>query len=132
MIYEEESGAITMALTGDSLISRRLSPYREPHYLELVELLRGADFSLTNAEVLFHRYEGSPTWDAGPGGTYVATDPAMIDELRWLGIKMLACANNHAADYGEAGILAHLRHLAERGMPHAGMGRTLTEAARVR
>ena len=64
-MYEEESGEITIALTGDSLVTRRLSPYREPRYLELAQLLRDADFSVTNAETLFHKYEGTPTWDPG-------------------------------------------------------------------
>jgi poly-gamma-glutamate synthesis protein (capsule biosynthesis protein) len=129
MTYEEASGDIRMALTGDSLISRRLRPYREPAFLALADLLRGADVSVTNAETLFHHYEGVPLSDSGPFGTYAACDPIVIDDLKWLGFKMVSTANNHAVDYGEVGLLSNLRHLTAHGLPHAGTGRNLTEAA---
>ena len=129
MIDEERAGDVHVALVGDSLISRKLSPFREPRYLEMVEIIRGGDVSVTNSETLFHRYEGSPVWDSGPGGTYVTCDPAIIDELKWLGITAVSTANNHAFDYGEEGILANLRNLDEHSLPHAGTGRTLSEAA---
>ena len=128
MVYEEESGEITFALTGDSLVSRRLTPYREPRYLGLVETLRSAHLSVTNSETLFHRYEGFPTWDAGPGGTYVATDPAIIDDLKWMGFDMVAAANNHALDFGEVGVLKNMENLEEHGLAYAGMGRSLAQA----
>jgi poly-gamma-glutamate capsule biosynthesis protein CapA/YwtB (metallophosphatase superfamily) len=79
--------------------------------------------------VMFHRFEGAPVWDAGVYGTYVASEPALIDELKWLGIKMVACANNHAGDYGEVGVLKNIQYLDAHEMPHAGTGRTLAEAA---
>ena len=63
--------------------------------------------------------------DAGVYGTYVASEPSLIDELKWLGIKMVACANNHAGDYGETGVLKNLEYLDAYGMPHAGTGRTV-------
>jgi poly-gamma-glutamate synthesis protein (capsule biosynthesis protein) len=129
MVYEEESGDITMALVGDSFITRRLSPYREEGFVGLARLLRDADFSLSNAEVLFHRYEGAPIADAGVYGTYAAADPDLIDELKWLGIRMVACANNHAGDFGETGVVKNIEYLDRHGMPHAGTGRTLSEAA---
>jgi poly-gamma-glutamate capsule biosynthesis protein CapA/YwtB (metallophosphatase superfamily) len=128
MLYEEESSDISVALTGDALVSRRLTPYREPRYLSMVERLRNADVSITNCETLFHRHEGAPTWDAGPGGTYVATDPRIIEDLKWMGFDIVAAANNHALDFGEAGLLANMRNLEAHGLPYAGMGRSLTEA----
>jgi poly-gamma-glutamate synthesis protein (capsule biosynthesis protein) len=41
---------------------------------------------------------------------------------------MVSCANNHAFDYGEDGVLANLRHLDEAGIVHAGTGKNLSEA----
>jgi poly-gamma-glutamate synthesis protein (capsule biosynthesis protein) len=128
MLYEEESGDILMAFTGDSLIARRLAPYREPRFLAMADILRGADVSFTNAETLFHDYESAPIPDSGPYGTYAACDPAVIDDLKWLGIKMVATANNHCYDYGEEGILINIRNLKAHGMPSAGTGRNLSEA----
>jgi poly-gamma-glutamate capsule biosynthesis protein CapA/YwtB (metallophosphatase superfamily) len=128
MPYEEQSGDISIALTGDTLASRRLSGYREPEFLALRDILRGADVALTNAETLFHEFEGVPVPDSGPYGTYAQCDPAVIDDLKWLGFSMVSTANNHAVDYGEVGVLTNMRNLASRGMAYAGTGATLTEA----
>lgn len=127
-MYEAESGEIRMAFTGDALVATRLSGYREERFTAMAELLRSADVSFTNSETLFHRYEGAPIPDSGPYGTYAACDPAVIEDLRWLGIDMVSTANNHCADYGEVGVVTNLENLDAHGMPHAGTGRTLSEA----
>ena len=49
-----------MALAGELIVTRSLEPYQEARYLQLVELLRGADVAFGNSECLFHNYEGSP------------------------------------------------------------------------
>jgi poly-gamma-glutamate capsule biosynthesis protein CapA/YwtB (metallophosphatase superfamily) len=126
--YEEESGDIRLAFVGDALISRRLAVYREPRFLTVANILREADASFANAETLFHEYEGSPIPDSGPFGTYAACDPSIIEDLRWMGIRMLSTANNHAIDYGEVGVLTNIANLKAHGMPFAGTGRTLSEA----
>jgi poly-gamma-glutamate synthesis protein (capsule biosynthesis protein) len=51
-----------------------------------------------------------------------------LDDLTWFGINMVACANNHAFDYGEAGLLATISHLDAAGLVHAGSGRNLAQA----
>ncbi len=50
----------TMALTGDSIITRKLSVYDEPEFLDMIELLRSADLAFTNLEMVFHDYEPYP------------------------------------------------------------------------
>src|SRR5471032_663575 len=64
---------MTMVLTGDSVITQRLSPYREPEFLQLIEIVRGADVAFTNVEMLFHNYEGYPS--VVSGGTYMRAEP---------------------------------------------------------
>ncbi len=128
MLYEEESGDIRFGLVGDALISRRLRPYREPRFLALRDILQAADVSIANSETLFHAYESSPISDSGPYGTYAACDPEVIEDLKWMGIKMVSTANNHVVDFGEEGVLINMRNLQARGMPFAGTGRTLSEA----
>ncbi len=126
MLYSAESGDFQIIVTGDSIITRRMSVFREPDFRKLVELLRASDVSVTNAEILFHNYEDPPTTISG--GTYMRAEPELIEELAFLGIDMVACANNHAYDFGENGVLTNLRYLERHGMPHAGTGRDLTEA----
>lgn len=131
MLYESEKGDIFIALTGDSLITRNLSRFREDRYLPMVKMLRDADVAFTNAECLFMDYEDCPNTFAGGGspiGTYMASHPRNIKELQWLGIDMVSCANNHASDYGDGGVLTNIRHLDEAGMPHTGSGRNMAEA----
>jgi poly-gamma-glutamate capsule biosynthesis protein CapA/YwtB (metallophosphatase superfamily) len=120
----------SFALTGDTIISRRLSVYREPEFLALIDLLRGADVAFTNLEVLFHDYEPYPMSEAG--GTYMRADPALARELVWAGFDMVARANNHAADYGVHGMRLTTEHVTKAGLVQAGVGEALTEAREAR
>ena len=65
--------SFTMALTGDSIINRKLSVYDEPEYLAMIELMRGADVAITNLETVLHDYEPWPM--AESGGTWMRSDP---------------------------------------------------------
>jgi poly-gamma-glutamate synthesis protein (capsule biosynthesis protein) len=116
----------TMALTGDSIITRRLSVYREPEFLKLIELIRGADAAFTNLEMLFHDYE--PYAMNESGGTYMRAEPALAKELAWTGFDMVSRANNHSGDYGVLGMRLTTRHVAEAGLVQAGVGESLGEA----
>src|SRR5438094_4803177 len=58
----------------------------------------------------------------------MTTDPKLLEDLKWFGINLVSCANNHAFDYGEGGVLANLRHLDEAGFAHARTGKNLAEA----
>jgi poly-gamma-glutamate synthesis protein (capsule biosynthesis protein) len=61
LIYHAESGAIRMLLAGDAMPSRRLTPFDEPDYLALVNLLRSADIAFVNLETTVrNRDEGVP------------------------------------------------------------------------
>ena len=61
-------------------------------------------------------------------GTFMTTEPALVPEMKWLGLNLLSCANNHAFEYGEEGVLATMRHLDIGGLAHAGTGKNLAEA----
>jgi poly-gamma-glutamate synthesis protein (capsule biosynthesis protein) len=126
MIYQADKGNCTIALAGDTMLTRKLTPFKEDQFLALRELLRGADVAFANLEGTVH------TWDEGtPGitqGTFMTTEPNLLEDLKWLGISMVSCANNHAFDYGEDGVLANIRHLHDAGIAHAGTGRNLAEA----
>lgn len=126
MIYEAEKGDITLAVSGDFMLTQKISVYREPQYLAIVDALRNADVAFVNLETTVRRWdEGTPTITTG---TPMTTVPELLEEVKWLGIDMVSCANNHAYDYGEAGLLATLRHLNAAGIAHAGSGRNLQEA----
>ena len=126
MLYDAESGDFDIALAGDAMLTRRISVGREKPLRALRDLLQSADAVCANLE-------GSVrSWDEGtPGitvGTYMTTPPELLEDLKWMGVGMVSCANNHAFDYGEGGILATIGHLDRAGIAHAGSGRNLAEA----
>src|ERR671914_655993 len=126
MLYETEKGEFSLALAGDTMLTRRLTPFKEARFLSLREIMRDADAAFANLEGTVH------TWEEGtPGitqGTFMTTDPQLLEDLKWLGINMVSCANNHAFDYGEGGVLANIKHLDEAGLVHAGTGNNLAAA----
>ena len=119
-------GGFTMALTGDSLITMKLSVHTDPAFLEMIDLIRGADVAFTNLEMLLHDYEVFPSTQSG--GTYMRADPSIAKELVWAGFDMVARANNHAGDYGVEGARITTKHVAEAGLVQAGVGESLREA----
>ena len=121
---------MTMALTGDSIITQRLSPYREPEFLRLIELIRHADLAFTNIEMLFHDYEGYP--GVVSGGTYMRAEPALARELSWAGFVLGSRANNHAGDYTHEAQFATDRALTAAGIVSAGTGDNLQQAREAR
>ena len=126
MTYQAEKGNFTVALAGDTMLTRKLTPFKEERFLQLRDILRGADASFANLEGTVHtRDEGTPGITQG---TFMTTDPKLLEDLKWLGINLVACANNHAFDYGEDGVLANIKHLDAAGIVHAGSGKNLAEA----
>jgi poly-gamma-glutamate capsule biosynthesis protein CapA/YwtB (metallophosphatase superfamily) len=126
MIYDAERGDFRLMLLGDVMPTRRLSVFREERYLRLQEIVRSADAVFANLETAVHRYlEGHQNIS---GGTYMTTEPHLLEDLKWLGVNFVSTANNHAYDYGEEGIAATCRYLDAAGIVHAGSGRHLREA----
>ena len=127
MIYDAERGDIRMVAMGDTMLTCRLAPYKEPDYLRLVELVRSADVSFANLETTVrNREEGYPA--AGITGTVMSTPPELLDDLKWMGINLVSTANNHACDYGIGGVLSTMEHLKRAQIPYAGSGATLGQA----
>ncbi len=126
MTYASEAGDFSIALGGDCMLTRRLAVYDEPAFLRLRQVFRDSDAGFVNLETVVRQgHEGVPGITRG---TYMTTPPALLDDLKWFGINMVACANNHAYDYGEAGLLATMTHLDAAGIVHAGSGRNLAQA----
>jgi poly-gamma-glutamate synthesis protein (capsule biosynthesis protein) len=131
IVIAAETGAqqqtdFTFALTGDSIITRKLSVYNEPAFTRIIELIRGADAAFTNLEMLFHDFE--PYASAASGGTYMRAEPALVKDLVWAGFDMVSRANNHTGDYGVLGMDLTTKYVAEAGLVQAGVGQSLPEA----
>jgi poly-gamma-glutamate synthesis protein (capsule biosynthesis protein) len=121
---------IKIALTGDSLLTMKLSIHSDPRLLKLIKLIRAADAAYTNLEVLFHDYEPAPASESG--GTYVRADPALVNDLVWAGFNLIGRANNHAGDYGVEGMRLTTKYVRQAGLVEAGVGNSLREAREAR
>ncbi len=117
---------LTVALTGDSLITRRLTPYSERPFLALVELLRSSDATFTNLEMSLNDYEVYPMVQSG--GQHLSAPPEMARELAWAGVRLASLANNHALDWGVEGMRLTRDHARKAGLIVAGVGDSLPEA----
>ena len=126
MTYASEAGKFSIALGGDFMLTRPITMHEEPAFLAVVDAFRDCDAGFVNLETVVRRLdEGTPGITRG---TYMTTAPELLDDLRWFGINMVGCANNHAFDYGEGGLTATLDHLDAAGIVRAGAGRNLAEA----
>ncbi|MGD8277487.1 MAG: CapA family protein, partial [Gemmatimonadota bacterium] len=120
----------TMALAGDAIITRRLSVYEEPAFLDMIRRIREADVAFANLEMLFHDYEPAPASQSG--GTYMRADPALAKELVWAGFDIVSSANNHTGDYGAEGMRLTRKYAEAAGLVTAGTGENLYEAREAR
>ena len=118
---------ITLAVVGQALIEHDPRQYLKEPLATVVPLLAEADAVFTNLEVAV----AGPGCDCRPTRDDVffhGAGPEVLDYLGEIGVSLLSLANNHAWDYGDAGIVSTIEEAAERGFTYAGTGRTLAEA----
>lgn len=112
-----------LALTGDSIVTRRVGITLDDATRQLVELLTDTDIAFTNLEVLPNDFAGYPALESG--GSHFAAHQWVMDDLADMGFNLFACANNHSLDYSIEGLLAMIDVLDERGISYAGVGENL-------
>lgn len=118
---------IRMAMTGDSFITQRL-PRDDASLQAIRKLLMDADVRFTNLETTVHNFDAYPS--AASGGTWAASRPSVLKDLRWLNFNLLACANNHSLDWSHNGLLQTIHYLSQEDWTFAGIGSNLAEAGR--
>jgi poly-gamma-glutamate capsule biosynthesis protein CapA/YwtB (metallophosphatase superfamily) len=96
-----------------------------------MNLLRRQDVTLANLECAIPDPDDPPAFVAGTGwaATYMAGTPAMLEDLKFMGIDGVGAANNHVGDFGASGILSTIRHLDEAEIPYSGIGASLRESS---
>ena len=120
----------TIALLGDIMMTRSVSVFREPEYLKMRDMLNAADAVFANFEACAHPYLEDAHQQRLEGGSYVTTEPALLKDLKWLGVNMVAAGSGHADDYGVKGIFDTMRYLDEAGIVHAGRAAISRKRAR--
>jgi poly-gamma-glutamate capsule biosynthesis protein CapA/YwtB (metallophosphatase superfamily) len=114
----------TVAAVGDVFGAMApIAPLAEPRLQSLLKVIRDADVGFANAESSIAdlaRFQG-------PFGGLLAPKAAAAD-LRAMGIRIAARANNHVGDNTSEGMFSTDALLDEVGIGHAGTGRNLEEA----
>jgi poly-gamma-glutamate synthesis protein (capsule biosynthesis protein) len=125
---------ITMALVGDTIITRRVKQFddpRDPRFQKIVSIIREADAAFLNLELSLFRlseFKGQPY--AETGGNWELGPPETAADLKFIGFDLMSRANNHTTDYGVEGMQLTNKLLDELGIIHAGSGMNLGQASR--
>ena len=124
-----KQGAV-FTFTGNCYFQDRPSALKHERFLKLVDVLRQSDASFTNLELVIQDGEDWPAHVAGNGraASYLGAPPLVVEELKWMGIRMVYAANNHSSNFGEGGVLTTVKYLEAGGLPYAGIGPSLSRA----
>jgi poly-gamma-glutamate synthesis protein (capsule biosynthesis protein) len=127
----EDRGDPTVAIVGDCIASRPLAPLAEHDegFEAVVELLRRADAAIGNLETAIVGLDagGIVPWGVSDDWA-VRAEPGVAADLRAMGFDAFGLANNHAMDWGVAGLRGTRRHLDAAGLIHAGAGEDASRA----
>ena len=127
----EADGSTTILFTGDVLFANAFKAGYDADGIkgvvapELLEELRAADILMVNNEFPFSD-RGTPMADKQ---FTFRCSPGYVKALNEMGVDIVSVANNHIYDYGEISLLDTLDTLQQDGIPYAGAGRNLEEAA---
>lgn len=112
---------------GDLLIQRRIQP-DYPGFSELRPFIEQGDARFFNLETTLN-HESETAASAFSGGTYIRTNPEVLEDIKNFGFNMTSFNNNHALDFFYDGFECTLKAVEESGLVHAGAGRNMGEAS---
>ena len=116
-------GEVTLALTGDTVVTRALAELEaDAGFTPVVRLLRGASLAVTNLEMTLFQRPPTGSWGPGAWPFGTATDAATLQRI---GFDVVTRAHNRAFDYGADGLEQTGAVLDAAGLRHAGAGRNL-------
>lgn len=112
---------------GDMIIQKRIYEDYEG-FCELAPFIKQGDARFFNLETTLN-HEGEASASQFSGGTYIRTNPEVLDDIKPFGFNMTSFNNNHALDFFYDGFMATLDAVNKSGLVHSGAGRNLAEAS---
>lgn len=112
---------------GDMIIQRKIyEDYKG--FSELGPFIMQGDARFFNLETTLN-YEGEAYASAFSGGTYLRTNPEVLDDIKPFGFNMTSFNNNHAMDFAMDGFLSTFEAVKKSGLVQSGAGKNLAEAS---
>lgn len=115
------------AAAGDAIIIKRL-PDKYDGFNEIVDWFSQADARYFNLETTLHR-EGECFAFPFNGGSYLRSEPEVLEDCKRFGLNMTSFCNNHTMDFAYDGVLKTLEHVNRSGIVNAGVGKNLDSAS---
>lgn len=112
---------------GDMIIQKPIYPSYEG-FGALADFIKQGDARFFNLETTLN-HAGETCASQFSGGTYIRADPEILESIKPFGFNMTSANNNHALDFSYGGLLATIDALDASDLVHAGLGRSLAEAA---
>jgi poly-gamma-glutamate capsule biosynthesis protein CapA/YwtB (metallophosphatase superfamily) len=120
-----QTPTLTVTLTGQSMIRGDIREHAPEAVPFIKSLLKDSDVKFTNFEAtIVDEHKGQKYTD----GRFLSP-PSALEALQAFGFNLLAVSNNHSFDMKTPGIINTLEQTERLGIPHAGLGRTLQDAA---
>lgn len=121
------SDSMKFTAAGDMIIQKRIHSDYEG-FEELAPFIQQGDARFFNLETTLN-HEGETCASQFSGGTYLRTNPEVLDDIKPFGFNMTSFNNNHALDFFYDGLLSTLDAVEASGLVHSGVGRNLGEAS---
>lgn len=126
--------AINIIIAGDVVPSDRTVPLfkeRKTEFLfgEVMPVLKGADYAVTNFEAPVVIDKGNPIKKSGPN---LAAPPQAMEVIKEAGFSMITLANNHFRDQGQTGVMDTVHSAVKVGLDYVGGGENLAEALKTK
>lgn len=132
--FQAES-EVTLSASGDLMCTPGLDGARDRLYLDVAELIFGADIAYANLESTLTTKQVGPTEFTADSTPKINLTPEQYETLvshKGRRYDVLHLANNHILDCGEEGILTTLARLEADGIAQVGVNASAEEAARPR
>lgn len=130
---ENTDALLRMDFVGDVSLSRNIISLGESSgykkiFSKVKDFWGDADLVFANLESAVLKRDES-AYEKSEKALHLYADYEALNSALDAGINVLACANNHSFDYGEAALLELVDYLDTEGVTYSGIGRDLSEAA---
>lgn len=117
-----------LILAGECIPQLQMKGHNEPEYIELRDIIKGADAAYCHIETTFAEHSDVYAAKGNFLGELYISDPEECKELKWLGFSLASLAGNHSYDFADNGIDSTMKAVKAAGIKAAGTGHNLEEA----